>query len=72
MFVKFLIYYLLPWSKNNQWHNESHLRTKAENMGQSNNKMQICDIKNWRKIDFKQKNVLRLELHTLKVLLHKQ
>jgi len=46
MFVKFLIYYLLPWPK----YNEISLRTKAKNMGSSNNKTQICEIKNWCKI----------------------
>jgi len=50
MFVKFLIYYLLPWPEDNQWHNESPLRTKAENMRPSNKQLQIYEIKNRRKI----------------------
>jgi len=50
MLMKFLIYYLLPWPEDNQWHNEGALRTEDKNMRPSNKKIQICDMKNRRKI----------------------
>jgi len=43
-------FYLLPWPEDNHWYNESPLRTNAKNMRPSNKNMQICKMKNWRKI----------------------
>jgi len=45
MFVKFLIYYLLSWPEDNQWHNANSLRTKAKNIRLSNKKYRFVKWK---------------------------